>query len=562
MREFKEYVFPQNECIEPFFLARQTAVLGLWLSDVVEHFGMEPQSWFWEGAGFQEPGRYGPLHESTLNVPAHFYRPLILINAMTGGTVYSFEPYWDLWNELNGHIGREVIYPTLLEIIQNRLIPSKEQVLAKTKVAYQMNYCRTLEEFHVNINDIDPVAGRGLLSRAVYGLFWRGQNYEIIPDINRYFFVPLLPWDASEQITNRFDSVLHSGDMTTVDEYRDFLNNYYPLQNDDQAFVTSIGKATYVIQTCENLYQEQSYQVRIPQWVDSIQVVIREKQVDLSWQKVPGARAYEVYSLKNPKKNFYGFQFHPMQIVKEANFQTILPDSGMIVYGVKAIGSNMVLYKGTVNNLDAHVFLNDKSPLRQVVCISADLRVNHYDLLDISHDTRPKDQTVWPTYQNVPENYMSQAKEVIKAFESLIEKYEQADWHGVTNLYAPNYRDPNGYSREYVRRALKWWFERNQHPYINIQVRNWDFSQYAENGIVRIKVWTLWRAIAVDDGVWGDHGLVRFPRHKDEEVWFSWKKVSGDWKIITTDPAVPNFAEILWNARGYETKKVLIPSVD
>jgi hypothetical protein len=157
---------------------------------------------------------------------------------------------------------------------------------------------------------------------------------------------------------------------------------------------------------------------------------------------------------------------------------------------------------------------------------------------------------------------MTQAKEIVSAYENLMAAYNNSDWQAVTAFYAQDYCDPNGYSQEYVGRALKWWFERNQHPYITVQVRDWDFTGFSNEKIVRLKLWTLWRAIAIDDGIWGDHGLVRFPRHKNEEVWFTWKKYNNEWKIMTTNPAVPNFSEILWNARGYETKKVLVPSVD
>lgn len=561
MREYHEYVFPQNECIEPFFLARQTAVLGLWLSDVVDHFGMEPQSWFWEGASFCKPGIFAPLYENTINVPPEFYRPMILINAMTGGTVFSFEPYWDLWNEVNGQIGREVIYPTLLEIIRNRLIPSKAEILEKTRAAYQMNYCTSLEEFHVNVNDIDPLAGDGLLSRAAYGLFWRGLNYEIIPDINRYFFIPLLPWDANAAIQNRFDNVMRAGDFTTVEAYQQHLNQFYPQWTGGSAFVTEIGNATYVMQTCENLYQEQSYKITVPQWTGKPRVKIRDKCVQLTWNKIPGAQAYEIFTCQPPGERLRAYRFKSVSVVKSNHFEATLPDTGSIVFGISAIGSNPVRLSGKVNYLDSHVFLKDKSPLKHVVSVSIAHQIQQHDLLDLSDDPRPKQQTVWPTYTNVPEKFMGIAKEIIQTFKKLIEKYEQSDWKGVTSFYDSTYRDPNGYGREYVGRALKWWFERNQLPYILIQERDWDFSALSENQ-VRQKVWTRWRAIAIDDGVWGDHGLVRIPRHHNEEIRFTWKKQSGTWKIINTDPALPNFNEILWNARGYETKKVLVPSID
>ncbi|MBN1352479.1 hypothetical protein JXJ21_23980 [candidate division KSB1 bacterium] len=563
MREFHEYVFPQNEGIEPYFITRQAAVLGLWLSDVVDHFGMEPQSWFWAGCRFREPGIFGPNYDGTNGVPPRFYRPMILINAMTGGTVYAFEPSWDLWNEPNGHIGREVIYPTMLEIIRNRLIPTKEQVLEKTRVAYQMNYCKTLGEFHVNINDIDPVAGNGLLSRAAYGLFWRGQNYEVIPDNSRYFFIPLLPWDAPNQIMRRFESVMRAGEFTSVAAYQAYMNQFYSPQNSGDAFAATINGATYIMQTCENLYRQQAFRIQVPQWVEKPTVQISEGKVRFTWEDVPGAKAYEFCVLENPAEEFYEFQFKSLATLKGSAYEIALPDSASVVCGIRAIGSKTVELDGNVNYLDSHIFFEEKSPLRNVVRISADRRMTHHDLLDLTNDPRPKQQVIYPTFPNVPAKYMKQAREIIAAYDSLVKKYEQSDWQGVANFYDPAYRDPNGYSREYVGRALKWYFHRNQHPFVNMQVRDWDFSEFMKNETVKLKLWTLWWIIAVDDLPWGDHGLIRIPRHNGEETWFTWKKdVLGHWKIMSTNPALPNFGEILWNARGFETPKKLVPSID
>lgn len=562
MQEYHEYVLPQNEMIEPHTYARQTGVLGLWLSDVVDHFGMEPQAWFWSGCRFLAPGVCGPVKNGILDVPPRFYRAMILINAMTGGTVFSFEPWWDLWNESNSHVGREAIYPTLLEIIRNRLIPDKNEVLRKTRVAYQMSYAKTLAEFHDQINDIDPAAGEGRLSRAAYGLFWRDQNYEVIPDKDRYFFIPLLPWNAPERIRQRFDSVLKVGDLTTEAAYENHLNQFYPANNFGTAFVTEIGGATYVMQTCENMYQEQTYRVQVPQWVSRPKITVGTKTIDIRWEPVSGAKAYEVSVLKNPVENYAAFQFQPLTEVQKPHF-SFARDTSTVVVGIRALGTPLVPLAGKVNFLDYHVFLKEKSPLRHVAEVAANGKITHRDLLDLSNDPRPKSQTLWPTFPSVKQEHLPAAKAIAATYDSLAQRFAAADWQGVTDLYDLNYRDANGYSREYVGRALKWYLYRNQHPNVNMQVREWDFSDYENNSVVRLKLWTLWHTVAVDDLPWGDHGLLRVPRHKDEEVWFTWKKdAAGFWKILSTNPALPNFNEILWYNRGYETPKTLVPSID
>jgi hypothetical protein len=65
------------------------------------------------------------------------------------------------------------------------------------------------------------------------------------------------------------------------------------------------------------------------------------------------------------------------------------------------------------------------------------------------------------------------------------------------------------------------------------------------------------------DYPWGWFGLVRIPRHPGEESWWSWRKNGeGVWQIVHTDPALPNFSEILWNERDAFDHLELIPFVD
>lgn len=91
---------------------------------------------------------------------------MVLMAAMTGATVFSFEPEWDLWSsQPNGHVGAEVIWPLLQRVVEQRLVATKEEVLAHTHVAYQLRRSATLADFHAQIDDVDPVSGEGGLRR-------------------------------------------------------------------------------------------------------------------------------------------------------------------------------------------------------------------------------------------------------------------------------------------------------------------------------------------------------------------------------------------------------------
>lgn len=138
------------------------------------------------------------------------------------------------------------------------------------------------------------------------------------------------------------------------------------------------------------------------------------------------------------------------------------------------------------------------------------------------------------------------------AFRRLIAAYEGKDLDGLMALYAPDYRDSNGYSTEYVRRAWRWWYQRTVTPYVVTQLRRWDTSRAAE-GIISFTAWNRFRATIVWDEPFNYHGRVRIPRHDGDRVTWTWKKdAMGQWKLIRTEPALPNFGEMLWNSRGHD----------
>ena len=89
--------------------------------------------------------------------------------------------------------------------------------------------------------------------------------------------------------------------------------------------------------------------------------------------------------------------------------------------------------------------------------------------------------------------------------------------------YSPDYRDSNGYSTEYVRRAWRWWYQRTVTPYVVTQVRRWDTSRAAE-GIISFTAWNRFRATIVWDEPFNYHGRVRIPRHDGDRVTWTWKQ--------------------------------------
>jgi hypothetical protein len=167
-------------------------------------------------------------------------------------------------------------------------------------------------------------------------------------------------------------------------------------------------------------------------------------------------------------------------------------------------------------------------------------------------ESLPERQEVWRTFAGVNGDHQKDEEAVLETFRGLIAAYEGKDLDGLMPLYSPDYRDSNGYSAEYVRRAWLWWDQRTVIPYVVTQVRRWDTSRAAE-GIVSFTAWNRFRAMIVWDQPFGCHGRVRIPCHDGDRVTWTWKQDNaGQWKILRTEPALPNFGEMLWNSRGHD----------
>ncbi|HNT88222.1 MAG TPA: glycoside hydrolase family 98 domain-containing protein, partial [Candidatus Hydrogenedentes bacterium] len=215
-----EYVLAVNEHIGPQHLPRQTSVLGMWIAGCVNHWGVEPQSWWFENGRMIAPGVFGQFQpDNTRIMPPPLYRAMILQGALLGATVYQFEPFWDLFDYDNARCWRDVIAPTLAEVIRERLIPTRDQVVERMQVAYQYKLARDINEFHENLRDVDFTHDEGFLARAAYGVWERFLEHELIPNKRRYFFIPLLPPRAPRAVLARFAHVTQPGECDSEAEY-------------------------------------------------------------------------------------------------------------------------------------------------------------------------------------------------------------------------------------------------------------------------------------------------------------------------------------------------------
>lgn len=605
IRKHADRCIPISEHIGPRLIQRNTSVWGSWLAGDAANWGIEPQSWWYENGRMIEPGIFGQSEpDNTRIMPPDLYRAMILLGAMMGATVYNFEPFWDLFDYDNAHCWRDVIYPTLMEVINGKYIPTREQILEKTKVAFQLKPAATISEFHENLRDVDWIGDKGLFSRAAYGLWSRYLEHELIPNKGRHFFIPILAPSVPENALVPFHEIVRPGQCDSVEDYEALLAKHYPPDN-NEAFVASINGHTYVMQTHENLYERQSYSVSLPKPVTGLCAARTPEGVRLSWDSDPGATEYRVRRVKGlelPRPAGYSTcrwhraekpQADPEMLGTQAGmpaeirkipvppFQDPLPiiarttelnyldhqeePIGVWTYTVTAITSTRAPKTGTVNYMDYVVFSETESIPGQTATVTPNGNVSIRKVTD-PEDDRPASQIVYPTFDGAEGKYRAVAEEIVQALDAFKAAYDAWNFPGVISAYSEAYRDANGHSKEYASWAWKWWFIRQADGVMLRQIRHWDFSEYDANGHVRVRLFSLFRAIRYDDQPfgYGFDGTIRMPRHADEEVVYTWRKEpDGHWRIVHTDPALPNMAEIMFAHRGCDqTHLKMQPGID
>jgi len=113
-------------------------------------------------------------------------------------------------------------------------------------------------------------------------------------------------------------------------------------------------------------------------------------------------------------------------------------------------------------------------------------------------------------------------------------------------VYSFDYRDPEGGGVQYAQRAFQWLFEHYNACCMHRQIRRWDFSSYATTGQVSVLLYCRFTGFAVSDPTGRLADLpVYFPCTETGEVWVCFAEREGAWCIVGTNPALPNFKDLL-----------------
>jgi hypothetical protein len=268
------------------FYETRSLVLGMWTSGVIANWGLNAEDWWWYEQGYGEPftpskGRRGYARQlsagfavtkgweaaSALSSPDILYAQNVLLAIAGGATVYSFEmPSHALaGRDQNGDVRltpawRNAIYPLLKAALDYNLIPSREQVLAKMKVAYQ------------DSGEVGTELGAPgeKLYRPLYGgstpdaeIMARDLSPDLFPRTGRYYFLPVLPKLAPAAAHTRFPHVIVPHQFADAESERAYFDKLYPAESSGTALVIHINDAWFVTNWHENQNVAQDFRFRL-----------------------------------------------------------------------------------------------------------------------------------------------------------------------------------------------------------------------------------------------------------------------------------------------------------
>jgi len=525
-------------------LAGNAGAMGFWFEGIAAQWGICADSNWYTDARCIAPGLYG--RSADAKAPTSLYRAMLLNGAMAGACVYAFDHSPDLWFGAVSAYWNEGIHTALTEILDLGLIARREFVEKHTAVAFQVAPASNPRDFRRNTHELSAERAAGVLWQAAYGLDPRGMTPELILNRGDIFWIPLLSPHASAETQGRFRLVLQADPAATVEQRAQVLADFRAPVGESSAFVTQVGRGLFILNHRENEQEAQGYALpEAPAPVRGLQARREGPGVVLSWPFREGDVSYKVYRRVSPQ-----LRFTPLtQGIEERTYTDLeAPADQNVAYAVTALTSEMEPLQGVVNFGDYLALSIVESRIAEEAMLTP---------LLASADAQPSAGFSAPPLDAAPltDGLDEGQRAIATALEARLATLAQAlarrDVSAADDLYGVDYEDPQGWRKQYVKRAFQWFAQRTVQAHFRYQVRRWDFTAFEAGGAVSVVVYCELRGATISDASGRDGGLMlQLPRHESGEVLFTWTGSDGIWRIQRTEPAFPNFGELLAYSAG------------
>lgn len=548
MRECQSYVIPSCLHRGPGTVAQTAAVMGLWLEGCAAQWGIAADSRWYADARFIAPNLFGAPADPT-KVPSALYRAMILNGALAGAAVYAFSPDDDLWFGAQRRHWDAAILPTMMELIARGLIARKDFVEKKTQVAYQLGAAATPGDFHRNLRDLDATLDEGLLIHAAYGVERPGQITELVLNRGDLYRIPVFSPYAPQEALGGFALLVQPGAADSVQGWAHLLEAYRSPDGAGDAFISVVGRGIFIMHTRENTLAAQRFALNAaPAPVRRFTARCEGENVELTWPFREGDVSYTVLRRIPPDPQYLVLA---EGVLERRYVDPFPPFDQTLAYAVTALTNETEPFEGVLH-YGEHLLLSVvESRIAEEAILSPLLTA--VQSAPIPETPAPPEEASpwWPDYDGLDETQQATARAIVERIELWERAFQAGDLDGVMDLYATDYEDAQGWGFQYVRRAYQWFFERCRTPRIHRQIRRWNFQSYATTREVNLLLYCALTGVAWSDpaGRIADQ-IMAIPRTESAEAWFTFTDKDGVWRIQRTNPAVPNFRDLLSYAAG------------
>jgi len=248
------------------------AALGWWTSCGVGQWGVNPEDWVWLEAGYRhlyEPSDgWGPFRASWLPVftyPDALFGMEWMIAASGGATLFALEApfhgFASLEIERRTPAFEHVLLPLIRGLLARDLIPTRDEVRARMRVAY-----------HPGV-PVPPELNGDELFRGLYGPE-EDDLYEWLPSTGRYYFLPVLPVLAGQGTTGLFPAVFDDADyareLSDEGDRRAFFDARYPAVGEGDSWFVNMGAHWYVANPHENADVVTTFAFPLNRWAGRV----------------------------------------------------------------------------------------------------------------------------------------------------------------------------------------------------------------------------------------------------------------------------------------------------
>ncbi|MFA6715466.1 MAG: glycosyl hydrolase family 98 C-terminal domain-containing protein [Victivallaceae bacterium] len=256
-----------------------SSVFGWWLSHKNSVWGIQPEPWYFNESGYDKlndpPWRHANSEKwkncrrgyAILNAhPENLWGLFIITGMISGATVYPFElckakfgenvSFWHSDGSPTTTWTR-VVKPLLEDIVKYKLIPKREDIEKKVKLAYVITD-KDVPKSRV-VGDICTESGS--LQKIMDVAYGKHYWCELIPNTCRYYYVPIIFEEDVPSLPSGIKAV-YSKDFKNSEEIKKYFDKYYPPVNTGDAFVARVGLVTAIMNTNENADKFENYNIR------------------------------------------------------------------------------------------------------------------------------------------------------------------------------------------------------------------------------------------------------------------------------------------------------------